>query len=125
MSLKSVWHRLFRLERPRGRVSAHVVEEFRFHIETRIRQLVAAGLDERAARRETLQLFGNVRALKRETVRIASQRMRKEQRMEYLRSLWNDARFGLRSLGRSPVLAAVAVLTLTLGIGLNVAFAGG
>ncbi len=124
MSFKSVWHRLFRLEHPRGRVSAHVAEEFRFHIETRIRQLVAAGMDERAARRETLRLFGNVRALKRETVQIASQRMRKEQRMEYLRSLWNDARFGLRSLGRSPVLAAVAILTLTLGIGLNVAFFG-
>jgi putative ABC transport system permease protein len=42
-------------------------------------------------------------------------------RLTWLDSLWYDARHAVRSLRRSPVFAAVALLTVALGIGANAA----
>ena len=39
----------------------------------------------------------------------------------FLQSLWQDLRFGARALGRTPAFAAIAIITLALGIGANAA----
>ena len=38
-----------------------------------------------------------------------------------MRTLWQDIKYGLRMLTRSPGLSLIIILTLTIGIGVNTA----
>ena len=66
---------------------------------------------------------------RRESGRVANARQRDAGAREargvwyapWLESVWQDVRFGVRSLRRSPVFTVTALLTMAIGIGLNTA----
>jgi predicted permease len=97
-----------------------VDDEFAFHIETRVDELVAQGLTPAQARDEALRGFGNIHQLKRVCRTLAEERERLMRRTQWWSDWQHDLKFAFRQLKISPVLTAVLVATIALGIGATV-----
>ncbi|MEO7997975.1 MAG: ABC transporter permease, partial [Gemmatimonadaceae bacterium] len=94
-----------------------VDDELAFHIEMHVRDLVARGIDPVTARQQAEAALGNRRQLEDECRKIDHDIDRNERRTQYLSELVHDARFALRMLTRRRGFAAIAIATLTIGIG--------
>jgi predicted permease len=96
----------------RRQIEAEAAEELQFHLDHEIAANVARGMSSAEAKQAALRAFGGV---------TQTQEAVREIRTMWLDSVWYDTRHAVRSLRRSPVFTAVALVTIALGIGANTA----
>ena len=106
------------MPQPRSPADRELEAELSFHFSETVDALVAVGWSEADARAEAERRFGSRRDYRRHLASI-DRTIRWRNHMRALFSL--DLRDAIRSLRATPVLTAVAIVSLALGIGANAA----
>ena len=101
----------FRFFSRRKRMMEDLDQDIHDFIERETQDNIERGMPPDEAHYAALRKFGNAVRVKEETRDVWS--------FNWLEQLWQDTRFGIRMLVGNPGFAAVAVLSLALGIGVN------
>jgi predicted permease len=92
-------------------VEQELNEELQFHLEQKIEEGLARGLSPKEARYAAMRAMDGLEQRK--------EQMRDARRLHWLTDFFDDAKYAIRSLSRTPGLTAFVVITLALGIGMT------
>ncbi|PYP64218.1 MAG: hypothetical protein DMD26_13545 [Gemmatimonadetes bacterium] len=102
-----------------SRPERDVDDELAFHVQARVDEYIAAGMEPNDARAATLERLGDLTRYRGETLAIEQQEQRRRNMSDVLHTLFGDVRFGARQLGRNLPLTIAALLCFALGVGAN------
>ncbi len=113
--------RLLRLPPSRQTVVREVDDELRFHLESRVEDLVKQGLALDQAWERARAEFGDLAASRGELVAVDQHRFVRWRAAEVAWTVVADVRYSVRQIVRAPLFAATLALVLAVGIGANAA----
>jgi predicted permease len=113
--------RALHLPPSRRRIDTELRAEFRFHMEERVEQFVAAGMTREQADAEVRRRFGDIETWHEVARQIDEETMRQDRRFEFFDTLRRETGRSLRVLLRTPAFSLMALITLALGIGATTA----
>jgi predicted permease len=97
-------------------VEADLRDEFTFHLDAEIEQLVAEGMTPEAARAEALRRFGDVERYREFCRQSDERRVGRRARILNIASITRDVRYAWRSLRKQPSFALTAIACIALGL---------
>jgi predicted permease len=109
--------RLFRVRFTGDHLAREIDEELADHVERRAEALMQSGMPREDAYIEARRRFGDARGVRDECLQEDHGELRRSTMRIWLDHLRGDLRFALRSLKRAPAYAAIALITLSVGIG--------
>jgi predicted permease len=108
------WRRIFRRD-----PADDVDEELRHHVDERVRDYIARGMEPESAHRAAHERLGDLVRVRAECTTLLAREHRARDRHVVLNLSWLDVKLGLRMLHKYPGLSLVSVIGMALAIAIG------